>query len=104
MSRLNPARALALVGAVVAAAALAGCGKTGDLQRPAPLFGHARNGPPPADQSRGEDPTRPINTIDPRDTLDNPAPSRTIEVPGQSPNPIAPGPQGSLPDPYADPR
>jgi hypothetical protein len=102
MSRLTPARALTLAGAAALCALVAGCGKTGELQRPAPLFGMATTNAPPATDEN--DPSRPVNTIDPRNTLDNPGPSRTTEIPGQAPNPIAPGPQGALPDPYANPR
>jgi hypothetical protein len=38
-SRPNPTRLFALVLGVAAVAALAGCGKTGELGQPAPLFG-----------------------------------------------------------------
>jgi hypothetical protein len=102
MSRLTRARALTLAGAAALCALVAGCGKTGELERPAPIFGRARTNAPPA---TGEnDASRPVRTIDPRDVLDNPGPSRTDEIPGQAPNPIAPGPQGVLPDPYTYPR
>jgi hypothetical protein len=102
MSRLTPARALTLAGAAALCALVAGCGKTGELERPAPIFGRASTTAPPP--TGDNDATRPVRTIDPREGLDNPGPSRTIEIPGQSPNPIAPGPQGALPDPYANPR
>ena len=109
MSRLSLGRALPLAAAALMAAALAGCGKMGELERPQPLFGKA---PPPesarakaaARSSDEQDASRPVRTVDPRDDINNPAPSRTIEIPGQSPDPIAPGPQGSLPDPYSNPR
>ena len=106
MSRLTPVRALALAALMGSAAALGACGKTGELQRPAPLFGHGRTAAGPAgEQARqGQDPSRPVNTIDPRDAVLNPGPSRSIPIPGQSPNPVGVGPQGALPDPYADPR
>ena len=39
MSRLTSARALALAALLASAASLGACGKTGELQRPGPLFG-----------------------------------------------------------------
>ncbi|CAN7616986.1 hypothetical protein LJR225_004699 [Phenylobacterium sp. LjRoot225] len=103
MSRLTPLRALTLAGLAVVAVALAGCGKTGELQRPAPLFG--RTPAPDAEASREtRDPSRPVTTVDPRDEWLNTAPSRTAPIQGQSPNPAASAPQGVLPDPYANPQ
>lgn len=102
MSRLTPVRALTLAGLAAAAVAVAGCGKTGELERPGPLFGH---GSAKADQNRpAQDASRPVSTIDPRDEVLNPGPSRTAPIQGQGPNPIAPGPQGVLPDPYSNPQ
>jgi hypothetical protein len=103
MNRLTLAGALALAGA---AAALSGCGKMGELERPAPMFGRAPAGNAQAQAQAGEaqDATRPVRTIDPRDEINNPAPSRTVPVPGVGPDPLRPGPQGVLPDPYANPR
>jgi hypothetical protein len=106
MSRPIPARALTLAAVVALAAGLAGCGKTGELQRPGPLFGQGRSTTKQADEQvrQAQDPSRPVNTVDPRDAAIDPAPSRTIPIPGQSPNPTRTGPQGNLPDPYANPR
>lgn len=74
MSRLTLARTLTLAGIAATAAALVGCGKTGELQRPAPLFGKPMG--PAVDQKRGTyDPSRPINTIDPRDEAIDPGAS-----------------------------
>ncbi len=104
MTYRHPMRTLALT---ALAAALAGCGKSGELQRPGPLFGQARatqNAPGAANGPGSQDPTRPVSTVDPRDEINNPAPSRTVQTPGVAPDPTAPGPQGSLPDPYANPR
>ena len=101
MSRLTTARALTLAAAVALAATLAGCGKTGELQRPGPATraaGPGQRGP------ASQDPTRPVNTVDPRDEINNPAPSRSVPIQGQAPDPTRPGPQGSLPDPYRNPR
>jgi hypothetical protein len=104
MSRLTRTRALGLAGAAALAGALAGCGKVGELQRPAPLFGRAPAGAAQAQAQPAQDASSPVRTIDPRSEFLNPAPSRSVEIPGQSPDPIAPGPQGALPDPYANPR
>ena len=104
MSHLTPARALSVAAAAALAMTLAGCGKTGELARPAPLFGNPKNANNAPSQTPGQDPTRPMNTIDPRDEINNPAPSRTVPIQGMGPDPTAPGPQGLLPDPYANPR
>lgn len=106
MSRLIPARTLTLAGLAALAVGLTGCGKTGELERPGPLFGQGRSTTKQADEQvrQAQDPSRPVNTVDPRDQAIDPAPSRTIPIPGQSPDPTASGPQGALPDPYANPR
>ena len=79
--------ALALTGAVFLAAGLAGCGKVGQLERPGPLFGAERNSTRAADEAqRQQDPSRPVDTVDPRDRSTDPAP------------------QSALPDPYTNPR
>ncbi len=97
--------ALAFTG-MASAAALSGCGKTGELERPGPLFGAGRNTTRGADEAerQAQDPTRPVNTVDPRERSSDPAPSRTIPIDGMSPNPTGNAPQGALPDPYANPR
>jgi hypothetical protein len=59
-------RVLAVSGALVLAAALGGCGKVGQLERPGPLFGHAPN-PVDAEAPAPRDPNRPVETVDPRD-------------------------------------
>jgi hypothetical protein len=102
MTRMTPAL-LALAGA---AALLAGCGKMGALERPGPLFGTATATTRGADeaQRQAQDQTRPVNTIDPRDATTDPAPPRTVPIPGQGQDPGRSGPQGALPDPYANPR
>jgi hypothetical protein len=104
MSRFTAARAVMLAALAAGAAALAGCGKTGELQRPAPLFGRAPSAAPAPGSQPGQDATRPVETIDPRDMINNPGPSRTVQIPGMAPNPTAVAPQGALPDPYANPR
>jgi predicted small lipoprotein YifL len=106
MSRPIPARALTLAAVAALAASLAACGKTGELQRPGPLFGQGRSTTKQADEQvrQAQDPSRPVNTVDPRDTAIDPAPPRATPLPGQSPNPMSAGPQGALPNPYVNPR
>jgi hypothetical protein len=88
------------------AALLAACGKMGNLERPGPLFGTATATTRGADEAerQAQDPTRPVNTIDPRDLTTDPAPPRTAPIMGQGQDPARSGPQGALPDPYANPR
>ena len=102
MSRHSASRALALAG-VALAAALAGCGKTGELQRPPPLFGRAK-ATTPEDSAQRQDAARPVRTIDPRTQHLDPSPNRVNPLPGQSPDPTAPGPQGAMSSPYATPQ
>ena len=104
MSVRTKAGACALV--LIAAVGLSACGKRGALERPGPLFGHERATTRAADQQvrQAQDPTRPVDTIDPRDRSTDPAPPRTLPIEGTSPNPTQVGPPGALPDPYANPR
>lgn len=94
----------ALIG-LVAATALAGCGKMGPLERPAPILGEA---PPPAAEGEtvrtGQDPNRPVSTVDPRDRTSDPAPPRTVPIEGAQPDFNRTAPSGAIPDPYARPR
>ena len=90
---LRPLVAIALIGA----AALAGCGKMGPLERPGPMIG-AGSG-----VDAGPNPGRTIRTVDPRNRDDRPAPPRTLPI-DSAQNPTATAPQGALPDPYANPR
>ena len=105
--RARPARAWMFVAAASSAAALSGCGKLGELDRPGPLFGTAK--PANAAQANrapagSEDPTQPVRTIDPRDLGIDPVPPRAEPLPGQSSDPTAVQPPGVLPDPYARPQ
>jgi len=98
-------RALALLSGLILATTLAGCGKVGQLERPGPLFGAERNRTRDADDAqRQQDPTRPVDTVDPRDRSTDPAPPRTLPIPGTSRGPGAVAPQSALPDPYSNPR
>ena len=98
-------RVLALSGALILAAGLAGCGKVGQLERPGPLFGAERNSTRAADDAqRQQDPTRPVDTVDPRDRSTDPAPPRTLPIPGTNRGPGQVAPASALPDPYSNPR
>ncbi|THD83219.1 MAG: hypothetical protein E7812_00015 [Phenylobacterium sp.] len=62
---MSHSKSAALIALAILAAALAGCGKMGALERPGPLFGHAQaetNTTTPH-----QDPNRPVQTVDPRD-------------------------------------
>ena len=98
-------RVLALTSGLILAASLAGCGKVGQPERPGPLFGAERNSTRAADDAqRQQDPTRPVDTVDPRDRSTDPAPPRTLPIPGTNRGPGQVAPQGALPDPYSNPR
>jgi hypothetical protein len=99
-------RILALGGALVLAASLPACGKVGQLERPGPLFGAGRNTTRQADdaQKKVQDPSRPVDTVDPRDRSTEPSPPRTLRIPGTNPSATDLPPQSALPDPYANPR
>lgn len=103
MSLKSTTAALAVL--MAAAAGLSACGKVGQLERPGPLFGAERNTTKDADDAQRErDPSRPVDTVDPRDRSTDPAPPRTLPIEGTSPDPGRTAPQGALPDPYALPR
>lgn len=106
MNLRNPAGALALCALMAAGVGLAGCGKMGELQRPGPLNGQGRSTTRAADEQvrQAQDPNRPVDTVDPRDNQVDPAPPRTLPIPGSGSDPFAQPPQGALPNPYANPR
>ena len=91
---------------LILAAPLSACGKLGQLEKPGPLNGAGRATERQADeaQRQAQDPARPVDTIDPRDRSTDPAPPRTLPIPGSGQDPFANGPPGALPDPYANPR
>jgi predicted small lipoprotein YifL len=98
-------RVAILTSALVLAAGLAGCGTAGQLERPGPLFGAERNTTRDADDAqRQQDPSRPVDTVDPRDRDTDPAPPRTLPIPGSNPGASRVAPPSALPDPYANPR
>jgi hypothetical protein len=101
-------RTLVLAGAAAAllAAPLAACGKLGDLEKPGPLNGAGSATTRKADeqQRQAQDPSRPVDTVDPRNISTDPAPPRAAPIPGAPNDPFSSAPQGALPNPYANPR
>ena len=91
---------------LILAAPLSACGKLGQLQRPGPLNGAGRATDRQAEEQRrqAQDAQRPVDTIDPRDRSTDPAPARTLPIPGTGDDVTRSGPPGALPDPYANPR
>ncbi len=84
---------------LLAALALAACGRMGDLERPSP---RASVVVPPSDPD--ENVARTADRQDVRDRDVAPAPPRTLPIGGQGSDPFAVAPQGALPDPYANPQ
>jgi hypothetical protein len=105
MTVRTPAPVLTLTAIIAIGAMLSGCGKMGDLQRPGPLNGQGRATTRAADEQnrQAQDPSRPVDTVDPRDASSDPSPPRTIPIPSSGNDPTRPAPQGALPDPYANP-
>ncbi len=97
---------LAAAAVLALAAPLAACGKMGELERPGPLTKNDRSTTRRADdqQRKGQAPNAPVDTVDSRDRSIDPAPPRTLPIPGAVNDPNKLPPQGSLPDPYANPR
>ena len=92
--------------ALAIAAPLSACGKMGELERPGPLTKNDRSTTRRADdqQRKSQEATPPVDTVDSRDRAIDPAPPRTLPIPGAVNDPNKLPPQGSLPDPYANPR
>jgi hypothetical protein len=100
-------RPLILAAAALAVAApLSACGKMGELERPGPLTKNDRSTTRRADdqQRKAQETQPPVDTVDSRDRSVDPAPPRTLPIPSSSNDPNKLPPQGSLPDPYANPR
>jgi hypothetical protein len=109
---------LLIASTALAALALVGCGKQGDLDRPAPLIGEKAkadyraqraaasraNGETSADGSATSQ-TNGDYSQD-KDGAKDPAlrPLRSDPIPGASSNPFGTRSGGVLPDPYADPN
>ena len=103
---MSPLKSGAFAALLLASAALASCGKMGELDRPGPLFGQERATTREADEQvrQAQDPNRPVDTVDPRDRTTDPAPPRTLPIDGAPRDPNEPAPTGALPDPFANPR
>ena len=86
---------------VALAAGLSACGKMGQLERPGPLFGAERNTTKDADnaQRNAQDPSRPVDTVDPRDRTTDPAPPRTLPIEGTNPSATDTAPPSALSNP-----
>ena len=97
-------RTAALMSALILAIGLTGCGKVGQLERPGPMFGRAPGSPGDLGAARTQDPSRPVETVDPRDRSTDPSPPRTLPIPGSGPSATSVAPPSALPDPYANPR
>jgi len=94
-------RILAITSALILASGLGACGKVGQLDRPGPLFGAKTKA---AEPSEKQDPTRPVETVDPRDRSTDNLPPRTAPIPGDSPGATRTAPPTAFPDPYANPK
>lgn len=90
---------------------LAGCGKVGTLDQPAPLYGAkakaeyqarkaAEAAAKAADKDDGDPEVLPDVKYDPNA---DPSSQRYLPIPGTNPVPNAPGPPGVLPDPFNHP-
>jgi hypothetical protein len=98
-------RLVIIASALILAGGLAGCGKVGQLERPAPMFGHKHRAATTTDGARQpQDPTRPVETVDPRDRSTDSLPQREAPIPGTSQGASGVAPPTALPDPYARPR
>ena len=88
------------------ATALSGCGKLGQLEKPGPLNGAGRATTRQADEAnrQAQDPSRLVDTIDPRDRTIDPAPPRAAPIESSGQNPFGAGPPGSFGTPFTNPR
>jgi len=90
---------------LAAGALLAGCGKMGNLDRPAPMFSKdSTTAGSEAANRRATDPDTGPDTVSIRDRNTDPAPPRSLPIEGAGQDPFAVAPQGALPDPYARQR
>lgn len=97
---------------LLAAAALGGCGKMGDLDPPgaAGTAMNARSDATATGQNRDDngDPNQgsenAVNRQSPANREVDPAPPRTLPIDGAPSDPAEMAPPGALPDPYANPQ
>ncbi len=102
---------LSLLIGCIAAVALCGCGKVGNLDQPAPLYGEKaktdyqakKQAAAAAKAKKQNDEPDPIpdKPYDPTEGLAN---QRALPVPGTNPDPSRPAPPGVLPDPFNYPQ
>ncbi len=100
-------RPLLIAGAAaLMATSLAGCGKLGQLEKPSALNGAGRSTTRAADDATRHalDPQAPMDTVDPRDRVTDPAPPRAAPIESSGQNPFAPGPPGAFGNPFTNPR
>jgi predicted small lipoprotein YifL len=105
------AKALA-ISLLVTAAALAGCGRMGDLERPGPTgttMNSTSNATATGQQRDDNGDARTgsegaVNRQSPYNRDVDPAPPRTLPIEGLPSDPGEVAPQGALPDPYANPQ
>jgi len=101
---VRPLKTVALIGvALMGAASLSACGKTGELSQPAPLFGAQAKADYEARQQADAE-ARAAKRADPQPVSTDPT-SQPLDqapyaqpIPGQS-GPFNHGPQGALPSP-----
>ena len=103
----RPPVTAALAALVLAGVGLSGCGKTGELERPAPLFGEkakadydAQKRAQAARRAAEADARKDSTVSTPDDANARPLPQAPygVQIPGQS-DPFGHGPQGSMPGP-----
>lgn len=95
---------------LLAGAALGGCGKTGELERPMSAATASPQDATASGQARDDngDPTTgsegAVNRQSDANRSVDPAPPRTLPIEGLPSDPGQVAPQGALPDPYANPQ
>ncbi|HYG26849.1 MAG TPA: hypothetical protein VD906_08075 [Caulobacteraceae bacterium] len=100
---------------LLAGAAVASCGKTGELERPGPMWGEAQATTASETETSGArarddngDPNQgsegPVNVQSDANREMDPAPPRTLPIGGGPSDPGEAPPQGALPDPYNNPQ
>ncbi len=98
---------------LLAAVAVTACGKIGPLDQPAPLYGDKAKAKYEAEKAAAAQATAGKNDAGAPESLPgdpaydvnaDPAPQRTLPIPGTNPSPNGPAPQGALPDPFNHPQ
>jgi hypothetical protein len=107
-------RLMIVSGAALIALCTSACGKQGDLERPAPMWGakaraeYEAQKRQQADTKTREAQGNQIDTLPDEgpgsDPYANPAPPRTQPIQGRQPSPLGEEQPGALPDPYARPQ